>query len=129
MILFKTFLICCLLLQNLAIAKGRKESDDSWLFYIGAGLVGGLAAPLALPALGFGAAGIAAGSVAAGTQAAIGNVAAGSAFALAQSAGATLGASTIAASGAAGALGGAAVAGAAGKSTRKRRSVRDDDYY
>ena len=58
---------------------------------IGGGIVLALtavAAPIVLPAIGFGTGGVMAGSVAAAAQSAIGNVAAGSLFATLQSLGA-----------------------------------------
>lgn len=53
------------------------------------GIVLTVAAPLALPLIGFAKAGVVAGSIAAGIQSTIGNVAAGSVFAALQSVGAT----------------------------------------
>ena len=84
-----------------------------WWTVAGA-VVGGtalvVAAPIALPVLGFGAGGVAAGSAAAAVHGVIGNVVAGSVFATLQSAGAAgLAGTTYAGLAAVGAAGGAAV--------------------
>ena len=77
---------------------------------VAAGTVAVVAAPIVLPALGFGAGGIVAGSVAAAWQASIGNVVAGTLFASLQSAGvAGLATTTYAGIAATGSAGGAAV--------------------
>ena len=88
-----------------------------WGSFFGAVVGGGIAltltavaAPIVLPAIGFGTGGVVAGSMAAATQSAIGNVAAGSLFATLQSLGAAGGLS-VAATGAATAAGAAAGAG------------------
>lgn len=88
-----------------------------WKAFAGAVVGGGVAltltavaAPIVLPAIGFGTGGVVAGSVAAAAHSAIGNVAAGSLFATLQSLGA-VGGFSMAATGAATAAGAAAGAG------------------
>ena len=89
----------------------------AWKSVTGAVIGGGIAltltavaAPIVLPAIGFGTGGVVAGSVAAAAHSAIGNVAAGSLFAGLQSLGA-VGGFSMAATGAATAAGAAAGVG------------------